>query len=118
MQEHGNYFNSMLSVTCSTIRSAGSLSELSALDSWNADIAAEEWVMVTASEMVRSLYVAKESDDEATDSYRALDDLMTVPGLGRSGVSAELTEAGEVFFVGLIETHDFDVGGSRIRSTL
>jgi len=73
--------------------------------------------MVTASEGTRSLYVAKESADNATDSCRALGGLMTVLGLGPPAI-AELTDAGEVFFMGLIETQDFDAGGSRIRSTI
>jgi len=73
--------------------------------------------MVTASEV--TLYVAKESADNATDSCRALGGLMTVLGLGRAPPAiAELTDAGEVFFIGLIETQDFDAGGSRIRSTI
>ena len=104
----------------STVRSTGSASEVSGLDSWNADIAGEEWVMVNASEVQRSLYIAKQRDDQARDSYRPAtgQGIMTVLGLGRGGSAAELTDTGEVFYVGFLETQNFVTARSTIRSII
>lgn len=77
--------------------------------------------MVNASEVPRSLFVAKETDDNAFDSYRPfspIDGAMTVLGLGRRDGLAELTETDETFFLGFLETQDFLTARARIRSTI
>jgi len=105
----------------STVRSAGTASVRNGLDTWGGDIPGEEWVMVNASEVPRSLFVAKETDDNAFDSYRPfspIDGAMTVLGLGRRDGLAELTETDETFFLGFLETQDFLTARARIRSTI
>ena len=105
----------------STVRSTGSESTLNGLDSWSGDIADEEWVMVNASEVPRSLFVAKRDDDDAIDSYRPAsftEGLMTILGFGRNNVDALLTETDDMFFVGFLETQDFSTARARILSTV
>ena len=105
----------------STVRSTGTASTLSGFDTWGGDIPGEEWVMVNASEMPRSLFVAKQNDDSAFDSYRPAslsEGLMTILGFGRNGVDAQLTNTADPIFVGLLETQNFTTAEARILSTI
>ena len=105
----------------STVRSGGTASIRNGLDTWGGDIPGEEWVMVNASEVPRSLFIAKETDDDAFDSYRPfspVDGAMTVLGIGRRDGRAELTGTDETFFLGFLETQDFLTARERIRSTI
>ena len=105
----------------STVRSTGTASTLNGFDTWGGDIPGEEWVMVNASEMPRSLFVAKQNDDSAFDSYRPAslsEGLMTILGFGRNGVDAQLTNTADPIFVGLLETQNFTTAEARILSTI
>ena len=105
----------------STVRSTGTASTLNALDSWGGDIPGEEWVMVTASEVPRSLFIAKQNGDTAFDSYRpfsSTEGLMTVFGFGRDVLDAQLTNTGDTFFLGFLDTQDFTTARASIRSAV
>ena len=111
----------VLDAADSTVRSIGTSSTLNGLDTWGEDIPVEEWVMVNASEVPRSLFVAKQNDDTAFDSYRPAAPnagLMTILGFGREGVDAQLTETNDAIFVGLLETQNFMTAQSHIRSLI
>ena len=105
----------------STVRSTGTASTLNGFDSWGEDIPGEEWVMVNASEVPRSLFVAKQNGDTAFDSYRPAsfsEGLMTILGFGRDGVDAQLNSTDDTIFVGLLETQDFKTAEASILSTI
>jgi hypothetical protein len=105
----------------STIRSSGSDTEQDVFSRWTGDIPGDEWVMFNASEVNRSLFIAKRDDDTFTDSYRPLSNtngLMTVFGFGRDVTTARLTDSGEVFFFGFLETQNFSLAQDQIQSII
>ena len=101
-----------------TVRSTGVDSTLSAFDRWSGDIPDEEWMVVGASEVARSLFFAKQDDDSFVDSYRPLssDNEMTVLAFGREVTTAQFTDANETFYFGFLDGVDFGETQSKIRS--
>ena len=101
-----------------TVRSTGIESTLSAFDRWSGDIPDEEWMLVGASEVARSLFFAKQNDDSFVDSYRPLssDNEMTVLAFGRDVTTAQFTDADETFYFGFLDGAGFGEAQSKIRS--
>ena len=101
-----------------TVRSTGVESTLSAFDRWSGDIPDEEWMLVGASEVARSLFFAKQNDDSFVDSYRPLssDNEMTVLAFGRDVTTAQFTDADETFYFGFLDGAGFGEAQSKIRS--
>lgn len=65
-----------------------------------------EWMVLSASEMERSLYVAQD-DDGLEDDYWQMNDQMTVFGFGRTDGSAPLmTRTNTAVVLGLVESRD------------
>ena len=111
----------VLDLADSTIRSSGSDTELSAFDTWGGDLLADEWAIVTASEVNRSLYVAHLDDDAVFDSYRPASNTagqMTILGFGRQGATSLFTRVPERFTFGLIDTKEYETARQIIESDL
>ena len=75
-------------------------------NSFDADMAAPEWVQFGDPVAGRSLFLINHTDDVAPDSFRTMNNAMTVFGFGRSGLSRSLTGTGREFSVGLLDTAD------------
>ena len=72
-------------------------------EAWTEDLAGDEHVVVTDGPTGRSLFVAAHADDTTVDSYRAMDEVMTVLGLGRENLARHLSGSGWVVSVGLVD---------------
>ena len=77
-------------------------------ESWTADIVNPdgdvEWVAFIDSAESRALILTKNSDDAVIDSYRPMENAMTVFGFGRNGLSTLLTDPAAQFQLQLVET--------------
>ncbi len=83
------------------IRSDGTMTGLG--QSWVVDLPGEEWVAFRDGPTGRALVVASQQADDVTDSYRLMDDVMTVFGFGRVNTTSSLTSAPRRFAVALVE---------------
>jgi regulation of enolase protein 1 (concanavalin A-like superfamily) len=72
--------------------------------SWTGDVTGDEWVFFGDPGVGRSLYVVNHQDDSISDSYRAMDGVMTVFGFGRTGLSADLDHVPGQYTVGLVDS--------------
>ncbi len=88
--------------------------ETAGLGSWLGDISGEEWVYFKDASLNQSLFVAHEQEDALTDSYRPLDNVMTVFGFGRNeGSRRYLKDVPQHFVIGLAnETNHAGVGAT------
>jgi hypothetical protein len=59
-----------------------------ASESWEGDIADEEWVYFGSPNVSRALFLAHHEDDSAIDSYRPMEGNMTVFGFGRQNLNS------------------------------
>lgn len=84
--------------------------------SWTGDIAQPEWIYFADPVANRSLFVSHNQDDTEVDSYRPLDGVMTVLGIGRSGANSFMSDEQNTFSIGLIETTDFIEAQKQINS--
>lgn len=85
---------------------------------FNADLAAPEWIQFGDPVADRSLFLIHHSDDGEIDSYRPMDNAMTVFGFGRTKTQRLLTGSGREFTVGLIDTADQAAAGQAIGSLI
>jgi len=70
------------------VRSDGT--QTTANQSWEVDLAPEEWVFVGDPALGRSIFFANQIDDNKTDSYAPSENVMTKFGFGRTGASPQL----------------------------
>jgi len=86
--------------------------------SWNGDLAGEEWVYIADPDVNRAIYLINHAEDTAPDSYRPLGDSngdMTVFGFGRQNSSKRMTQSGVSFTVGLMDTTNFATAAPIVR---
>lgn len=94
-----------------------------ASEKWVTDLPGEEWLYFGDPTSNRALYLVNHNEDDAIDSYRAMTDsaieessnAMTVFGFGRRGAQPQLTEAGNVFTIGLVADTDYTNVAPQIR---
>ncbi|UHD17107.1 PKD domain-containing protein [Thiocapsa bogorovii] len=84
--------------------------------SWAQDLPGEEWAYFADPGVGRSLFVSGHLDDSAIDSYRPLDNVMTVFGLGRNQLNALLSGTSRRFSVGLVDSTAFASIAPVVRS--
>jgi len=86
---------------------------------WATDLTDLEWVAVGDTALNRSFYIAQLTPDSATDSYSALDGVMTVLAFGRAatGLNQELLGP-RTFVVGLVAGSDPGAISSLINSDI
>ncbi|MEZ5257359.1 MAG: hypothetical protein R2705_10850 [Ilumatobacteraceae bacterium] len=75
---------------------------------WSTDLAAPEWTAFTDAAAGRSLLLASLQDDTSIDSYRLMENAMTVFGFGRNNTTPLLTGQRQ-FVVRFLETTDTNV---------
>lgn len=89
-------------------------------EEWQQDLVGEEWVYVSDPNRDRSLFLINHNEDNKVDSYRPMNDLMTVFGFGRqNGPLQSHLDANALpaqFTIGLIETVDFTPAAAAIRA--
>lgn len=77
-------------------------------ESWVEDIPGPEWAYATDPAGTRSLYFIHHEQDEIVDSYRPLDDQMTILAFGRDGSNGRfLTQTPQQFTIGLVNSTNF-----------
>ena len=96
------------------VRSNGTQTLASEL--WSGDLAAPEWVYFSDPNVNRSLYVAHHTDDAAVDSYRPMDDKMTIFGFGRESSGRFLSVVPNTFTFGLTNGTEFNATAEKISS--
>ncbi|MCB0187201.1 MAG: hypothetical protein KDE31_23195, partial [Caldilineaceae bacterium] len=84
------------------VRSNGTQNLLSA--DWQADLTGEDRVYVGDPNRNRSIFLAHHEDDSAVDSYKPLNNLMTVFGFGRQNTNTLLSATPAGFTIGLVDT--------------
>ena len=92
---------SLNTTTDTVIRPDGTVT--SAGTAWTGDLPGDEWVAFGDPGVGRSLYVANHQPDQAVDSYRAMDGVMTVFGFGRQNTNSYLSGVDRSFSFGLTE---------------
>ncbi|MCB0124337.1 MAG: InlB B-repeat-containing protein, partial [Caldilineaceae bacterium] len=97
------------------VRSNGTQNLLSA--DWQADLTGEEWVYVGDPNSNRSIFLAHHEDDSAVDSYKPLNNLMTVFGFGRqnSPTASKMNQQPGYFTIGLIDELSYTPAAKQIR---
>ena len=100
------------------VRSDGVTTPLS--QSWNGDLAGDEWVFFSDPGVKRSLFLAQHDQNDSVDSYRPLEDQMTVFGFGRkqTGLNSYLNQIPARFTIGLIERTDYNGAAELINSSI
>ena len=85
---------------------------------WKGDLAGEEWVYLYDNQVGRSIFLAHHNDDGAVDSYRQLNNLMTVFGFGRDGNTSLLQpQQFHQFTIGLTDSTDFASTSTTLLSS-
>lgn len=107
---------SLETTTDFSVRSDGTTALLS--ESWSGDLVGDEWVYFADPGVSRSLYMANHQNDVHTDSYRDLNDQMTIFGFGRNVNATELTATPAKYTFGLIETTDYLPASAAISNAL
>lgn len=78
-------------------------------ESWVEDIPGPEWAYATDPAGTRALYFVHHEQDELVDSYRPLDNQMTILAFGRDGSNGRfLTQTPQQFTIGLVDSTDFN----------
>ncbi len=100
------------------VRSDGVTTPLS--QSWNGDLAGDEWVFFSDPVVKRSLFLAQHDQNDSVDSYRPLENQMTVFGFGRqqTGLNGYLNQIPARFTIGLIERTDYNGVAELINSSI
>ena len=105
----------VLDVGDSVVRSDGT--ETPYTTEWSGDLPNQEWVYFSDSNVNRSIFLAHHNDDTGTDSYFQLDNLMTVFGFGRDGLTKTiLPGTPHQFTVGFTDSTDFNNTSTTIES--
>jgi len=73
---------------------------------WTGDLPAPEWVCFGDAKCKRALWLAHHEDDKHVDSYRPMQQNMTVFGFGRKDLTKHMTAVPNHFTVGLCESTD------------
>jgi hypothetical protein len=97
------------------IRSDGATTQLA--EEWIGDLPGEEWVAFTDPAKGRGVFVAHREEDDVVDSYRLMDNGMTVLGYGREGVTGFL-EGEHGMLMGLTEATDYDEVAPLVQDAL
>ena len=97
------------------LRSGGTTSALAT--SWTGDLPAPEWVAFSDPAAGRSLFAAHHADDTAIDSYRLMNNAMTVFGFGRNNLTSLLTGQ-QTITVGLTDTTTFATVDPQVRGAM
>ena len=84
------------------IRPTGAVTPLT--QSWTGDLASPEYVGLTDTTRDRSLVTIHHQNDTGVDSYRLMENNMTVLGFGRNGLTKSLTGTNHSFTVALVES--------------
>lgn len=88
----------------------------SAFANWNGDLPGEEWVYITDPDLSRSIFLIHEQNDSLSDTYRPLQNQMTVLGFGRNEANGRfLTNIPQRLYFGLAEATAFDDMARIIR---
>ncbi len=88
-----------------------------ALESWDGDLPGEEWAYISDPALSRSLFVVHEEEDSLSDTYRDLNDAMTIMSFGRGlGNSRYLTDVPQHFIFGLIDETGYGPMTTAIHS--
>ena len=97
-------------------RSNGTKTMLS--ESWNGDIAAEEWAYFSDPNLGRSLYVVHHENDTANDLYWPMDNNMTVFGFGRSDspLGGQISAVAQHFTVGMMDSTEFSQSAKTVNA--
>lgn len=72
---------------------------------WTRDMPSPEWIYFSDTQKNRSLFLSHLEDDAKVDSYKPMQNNMTVFGFGRDGGAKHLTSTPTHFIVGFIETN-------------
>jgi len=96
------------------VRSSGKRTP--ATEPWEDDIPEPEWVYFGAENTDRILYLVHHEDDEHVDSYRQMENNMTVFGFGRQGIKKHLDRVPEHFTIGFSECGDLASVSETINS--
>jgi chitodextrinase len=86
------------------------------LQAWSGDLPTQEWAYFSDAQVGRSLFLAHHEDDTFVDSYRQLNDQMTVFGFGRENNTSLLQSLNNQFTIGLTDSTDFTNTSSTIES--
>ncbi len=90
--------------------------ETSYLQAWSGDLPTQEWAYFSDAQVGRSLFLAHHEDDTFVDSYRQLNNLMTVFGFGRQSNTSLMQSQNNQFTIGLTDSTDFTNTSSTIES--
>ncbi len=80
---------------------------------WANDLPSPEWLYFSDTQKNRSLFLSHLEDDNTIDSYKSMQNNMTVFGFGRDGGTKYLTAVPSKFLFGFIETNVY-TNASRI----
>lgn len=83
---------------------------------WTRDLSSPEWIYFSDTSKNRSLFLSHLEDDTKIDSYKQMQDNMTVFGFGRDGTSKHLTATPSRFLVGFIESNVYANAAKMINS--
>ena len=87
-----------------------------ASESWEGDLANDEWLYFSDPNVGRSLFLAHHQDDSAVDSYRPMNGEMTVFGFGRQDLNATMDQVPAQFTIGLMDETNFIPAALLVRS--
>ena len=71
------------------------------------DIPTQEWAYFSDPTVNRSLFVSHHEDDTSVDEYWPMNNLMTVFGFGRNGITGMLSSVPQSFTMGLMDGTEF-----------
>lgn len=100
--------------TDQVVRSNGTVNPASG--TWTADLTGDEWVYFADPGVGRSLFMALHEPDSAIDSYRPMNNEMTVFGFGRNSLNTLLSGTPKHFTVGLVDQTGFSPMAAAINS--
>ncbi len=84
--------------------------------SWNSDLPTQEWVYFSDTGIGKSIFLAHHENDNAIDSYRQMNNEMTVFGFGRNRLLSLLQPQSHHFTIGLTDSTDFGSTSSKLLS--
>lgn len=85
--------------------------------SWIGDLPGEEWTAFIDPDKGRAAWVAHLEQDDVVDSYRLMDDGMTVLGFGREGVTGYL-EGKQTMVVGLADVTTYEAIAALVQDAI
>jgi len=83
---------------------------------WKRDLSTHEWVYFSDTRVGKSIFLAHHEDDNAMDSYRQMENQMTVFGFGRDNLLSLIQPQSHHFTIGIANFTDFSNTSATLLS--